>query len=217
MDYQSLNSVVTQIDKKKVKNASVKKRLHKSINNLQKLDEITWLLDYHAKLPKKNWYPKVQVLYKILGYSLGLPVKNIVNSEKKSGRISIFNNNKQDIVSKFRAAGIQKYRTSVLIRATDSVDEYELKSDIWDKAFHDWCNKMHGWIDKQDDRLSSDEKNISNEQYVLLSDNNQNSEFTKQVVNDLNHSEKFKTISYQEGDIDSIVKRVLVIDLFNNQ
>ena len=67
MDYQSLNSVITQIDKKKVKKASVKKRLHKSINNLQKLDEITWLLDYHAKLPKKNWYPKVQVYQKRTG------------------------------------------------------------------------------------------------------------------------------------------------------
>ncbi|ATF41577.1 hypothetical protein [Weissella paramesenteroides] len=217
MKYQSLNSVVKQIDEKRAKNALVKSRLHKAINNLQKLDEITWLLDYNLKLPEKNWYPKVQVLYEILAYSLGLKVRNVVNSERKSGRISIFNKNKQDIVSKFRVAGIQKFRTSVLLRATDPVDENERKNDIWDKAFSDWCESMHEWIDEQNDRLSSDESEISNEQYFLSSYNTEPSEFVLQVVSDLNNTDKFKSISYEEGNIDSIFKRVVVIDLFNRK
>lgn len=217
MKYQSLNSVIKQIDEKRTKNALVKSMLHKAINNLHKLDEITWLLDYKLKLPEKNWYPKVQVIYKILAYSLGLKVSDVINSERKSGRISIFNKNKQDIVSKFRVAGIQKFRTSVLLRATDPFDETERKNDIWDKAFSDWRESMHEWVDAQNDRLSSDESEISNEQYFLSFYNTEPSEFALQVVSDLNNTDNFKSLSYEEGNIDSIFKRVIVIDLFNEK
>lgn len=212
MEYYSLNNVAKKVEFRVEHSVETKKKLIKAINNIKRLDDINKLLDYKVQLPKTNWYPQIKDIYEILKFSLSLD-KNLLDDSKKQGRHKVFEKYKNDIVAKFRVAGIQKYRTDVL-ESTLNIENKQ-QSSIWDEALKSWKSDMNTWIDKEDTRLSIDEMEInSKKDRFYFSDNSQiHSEFSESILQDLNNTDKFKMINYDKGNIDSLFKNIIVVDL----
>lgn len=208
--YFSINSVKAKVEEKIKKNGKIKEELRKAIREVNSIDDISKLLDYKVKNNQENWADAISRLYKIQYESLGLNYKPL---ENKQGRHAIFDRDKNDIVSKFRKSGIIKLRTITL--NTVRVPGNESKSVIWDEIYKSWKNDMLAWINDEDLRLSNDEKKVNKIKYRFSNEdgNQQESDFGKEILKNLNEKDAFNIIKYENGEIDAAVNDIIVIDL----
>lgn len=209
--FVSLNHLRNKVEQKRERNLEIKKRLMEAIADVHSIDDISKLLDYKVKL-NQDELQSVERLYRIQYQSLGRSFNGLT---KKQGRMSIFNEDKDDIVSKFRRSGIIKFRTSTVTTVTKPGTE--TKSQIWDEIYKQWKSKMEKWVDNQDDRLSQDEKKIKQIKFGFTEKNKKHSELGRETLTQLNDDDTFKFIHYENGNIDAGVKNIITIDLSDSE
>lgn len=208
INFFSLSEVKQQVEKKVEKNMEIKEKLRNAVREVNTIDDISKLLDYKVKLSQKDWASSIERLYKIQYESWGMQYNPL---EKKRGRQSIFTKDKNDIVSKFRKSGIIKYRTVTHNTVTTGTGN-KRQSKLWDEINKKWKENMLDWIDKADDRLSNDEKSINDIKFQYLNDNIE-SDFSDQILKNLNDDNDFNIIKYENGEIDAAVHDIIVVDL----
>ncbi|WP_260148049.1 hypothetical protein [Lentilactobacillus hilgardii] len=161
-------------------------------------------------------FQKVERLRKIQYESLG---EKYVIPEKRRGRNAIFTKDKNDIVSKFRKAGIVRYRTVSLNVVRDPKDE--MKAVMWGEICSKWKYDMTKWINKNTLRLSNDESKIDKIKFNFLDHSNLNnlnlkhSKFSEHMLKVLNSDEnsEIKLIKYSNGEITEAAKNIVIVDL----
>ncbi|MFC6177091.1 hypothetical protein ACFQAV_09570 [Companilactobacillus huachuanensis] len=207
-DYLSLDGVKKVVSDKETRFNSVINQLTKAVKSVHRIDEITNLLDYKANLKDNSnaEFDRIKFLHEIQYESLNKRYEPIT---QRSGRMSVFFENKEDVVSRFRAAGIEKYRTTT-VEVVQSPGE-ERKPEIWREISKSWSKKMLEWLDNQEGNLSHDENAIKNLDFKILNDNP--SSFTKEVLKSLNEDDDFKVIRYHNGQVDEAVQNIITIDL----
>lgn len=210
--YFSINSVKVKVEEKIKNNEKIKKKLKEAVKEVNSIDDIYKLLNYKVKNNPENSADAIRGLYKIQDESLS---RNYKTLEKKNGRQAIFDRDKNDIVSKFRKSGITKLKT--INFNTVRIPGNEPKSVIWDEIYKSWKNDMLAWINDEDHRLSNDEKKVNKIKYRFSDEggNQQESDFGKEVLKNLNEEETFNIIKYENGEIDAAVNNIIVIDLFD--
>lgn len=205
--FVSLNRLRKKVEQKREQNLKIKEKLLSAIADVHSIDDISKLLDYKVKFHQDD-LQSVERLYRIQYQSLGRPFNGLT---QKRGRMSIFNEDKDDIVSKFRRSGIIKFRTSTMTTVTKPGTE--TKPQIWDEIYKQWKSKMEKWVNNQDDRLSQDEKKIKQIRFSFTEENKHHSDLGEKTLTQLNDDDTFKFINYENGNIDAGVKNIITIDL----
>lgn len=212
-EYSSLAAVKQQVREKIASNKRIKNKLLTAVKDVHTIDELTNLLDYRVTLKDNSpeEFQKVERLRKIQYESLG---EKYVIPERRRGRNAIFTKDKNDIVSKFRLAGIIKYRTVSLNVVRDPKNE--MKSAMWDKICSTWKQEMTDWINNNDLRISNDEMKANKIKFDFLDNSDHHhSKFSNDMLNELNNdvNSEFQFIKYSNGEITEAAKNIVVIDL----
>jgi len=186
-------------------------RLSAAINNCQRIDDINKLIDYKIKFINLNDFFEI---YKLKYAALRRKYKPVEAKKRKS----IFNENPDDIVSRFRHKGIMTLRTE----SVNAIQNEKLttKSNEIDEITRNWKNKMIKWLSNEKPKLSNDEAKINNIKYKFSNENKEHSNYSEEILNNLNgtsseteNNERFKFMRYVNGEIDSLTQNIIVLDL----
>lgn len=212
-EYSNLATVKQQVAEKIKSNIRIKEKLLTAIKDVHTIDDLTNLLDYKVKLKNNSSkeLQKVERLRKIQYESLN---KKYILPQKRQGRNAIFTEDKNDIVSKFRLAGIIKYRTVSLNVVRDPKNE--MKSAMWDTICSTWKQEMTDWINNNDLRISNDEMKANKIKFDFLDNSDHHhSKFSNDMLKSLNNdiNSEFQFIKYSNGEITEAAKNIVVIDL----
>ena len=196
-DYRSLSSVKQEVAEKRDMNKRLKERIRAMIQDVHSTKDIQALLDYSPR--------EIGTIHQSEKIDLD------TNGNKDNELKNMIRVDKGGLASKFRQAGVSKYRTRAAAATINSIDES--KQEILNEIYGSWKIDMLNWITEVNDGLSNDEEKVADIKYDFVKDDAEHSEFSKEVLRNLNEGDIYKTIKYENGKVDSATNNIIVIDL----
>lgn len=93
------------------------------------------------------------------------------------------------------------------------------KTQMWDRSVPKWKEEMLDWVEKKIVVKTELESLALSSEFDIVTSSNENIDFAQEILSELNEGDKFKPISYDDEDLESInvmVKNIFTIDLSIN-